>query len=178
RARSRSYMNKLARMAVDQVAAPGVPLKKRKQMSVELADKLWSDDLEGLRALVRKLDAIVDPDHTGRWVGAPGARVDAAGELERLYLAHRGAQAVVTGNPPIPDAHFESARHLMRVAWAGYTAEQPRLHAQATNPDMFTEPTMDYQLARASSSLLLILGEKLAGVPAGLGNTIRGSDVV
>jgi len=176
RARSKTSMNKMARMAVEQVAAPGVPLKKRKQMALDISDKLWSDDLEGLRALKNKLHEIVDPDATGRWVGAPGARVDAAGELERLYLVHLGSEAVVTGDPPIPDSQFESARHIMRVAWAGYTAEQPRLHAQSTHPDMFTEPTQGYQMSRSSSSLLLILGEQMAGVPAGLGDSVGGTE--
>ena len=112
RARSKTSMNKMARMAIEQVAAPGVPLKKRKQMALDISDKLWSDDLEGLRALRNKLHEIVDPDATGRWVGAPGARVDAVGELERLYLVHLGSEAVVTGDPPIPDSQFESARHI------------------------------------------------------------------
>jgi len=91
-------------------------------------------------------------------------------QLRRLnfYMAHLGAEAVVTGEPEIPDSQWESARQLMRVEWAGYTAELPRLRAQTTNPEMFAGD-MGTQLTRSSSSLLLILDEQLAGVPAGLG---------
>jgi len=167
RARSKVTVNKLARQAVNQVAAPGISRSIRKAMAANIAEDLWHDDLERLRTRVPELTKIVDPEGTGRRVGAPGASVDAADEIERIYLAHRGAQAVVWGTPPIPDAYWYVARQIMRDAWVGYTLELPRMRAQATNPEWFTAD-LDTQVARSSSSLLLILGEQLAGVSPGL----------
>jgi hypothetical protein len=164
RARSKSYINSMTRLAVDQVAAPGVGRSKRKAMAALLADDLWVDDLERLRGREPQLRAIVDPHGVGRRVGAPSASVDAADELERLYMAHKGANAVVTGSPSIPDSQWYSARELMRVAWIGYVNDLPLLRAQATHPEMFTAD-LNTQVSRASSSILLVLGQQLSGVP-------------
>lgn len=161
RARSEARVHRLARQLVDQVAAPGVRLKDRKRVAGLLAARLWKDDLDGLRALVGDLRSVMDPEGTGRFVGAPGACVDAAGEIEKLYITHRGAQAVVTGDPPLPDADWHWARALLRQGWAGYSLDQQQLADSATDPAMFPEPSVDYQLARASSSLLMVLGSRV-----------------
>lgn len=167
-ARSKAAVARLVRMTVDQVAGPGVSRSARKAVAAKMTEDLWHDDLAALRSRVPELHEIVDPHRTGRRVGAPGVSVDAWGEIERLYLAHTGAKAVITGEPPIPDAHWYNARGVMRHAWAAYSLEAPLLQIQATNPEWF-QSDRGTQMSRSSSSLLLILGEQLAGRTPGLG---------
>jgi len=55
RARSKVTVNKLARQAVNQVAAPGISRSIRKAMAANIAEDLWHDDLERLRTRVPEL---------------------------------------------------------------------------------------------------------------------------
>jgi hypothetical protein len=167
-ARSKAAIAKPVRMTVDQVAAPGVSLSNRKATAAKITEDLWHDDLTALRSRVPELHTIVDPAGTGRRVGTPGVSVDAWGEIERLYMVHSGAKAVITGEPPIPDAQWYNARGVMRHAWTAYSLNAPHLRAQATHPDWFNSD-VGTQMSRASSSLLLILGELLTGRTPGLG---------
>lgn len=171
RARSRTYFERQCRLNVDALAAPGVLLKLRKHLAADLAECFWQNDVEGLTALVDTLDRVIDPQHSRRQVSAPSAGVNAAAEIARLYLTHRAAEAVVTGEPSIPDAQWEAARLVMRFAWSRYTTEWSRLATQTTRPDLFRPPTVDYQIASCSSALLLRLGQQLFPLPAGLGES-------
>jgi hypothetical protein len=162
RAKSRTRVDRYVRMNVDQLAAPGVLLQTRKRVAARIAERIWFSDLAGLAALADDLGAVIDPQRAGRRVGAPGVSVSPGGELDRIYVSHLGAEAVVAKNPELTESDWEEARGALRSTWVSYTAEQPRLAANANTPGFFGKPNLQYQFDRCAPSLVLVLGAMLA----------------
>ena len=162
-ARNHDMVQQRTRSFVQQVAAPRVALHTRTRVARKLGDCLWRNDLPGLRGLVPELAAVIDPEGTGRKIGAPalGISADADAEIQRLWLGHTAANDVSSRHPALQDEDWEVARSTMIRGWAAYGAEWRHLAAHATTPEIFQEPDLDSQLARASTTLLLILGQRL-----------------
>jgi len=151
------------RSFVQQIAAPGVALHTRTRVAKKLGDCLWRNDLPGLRGLIPELAAVIDPEGTGRKIGAPalGIGADADDEIQRLWLGHTAANDVISRHPALQDEDWGVARSWMIRGWAAYGAEWQHLAAHATTPAIFQEPDLDSQLARTCTTLLLILGQRL-----------------
>lgn len=162
KARSHHRVAQHVRDLVASVAAPTVPKSQQYALAADLTRELWAGNLHALDGLVDRVDAVIDPDATGRRVGAPGASIDAAGQIEMLADVFRGAEAVIGQDHVLNEvAVWLRARRVMRASWAGYGFEWSYLRATASTPELFTTPDVQLQISSCSKILLTRLGREL-----------------
>jgi len=102
-ARSEKRIRKVAGATVRSLAGPGSRRTTRTEVADRLAGLSWTDNQDGLGALVADMRRVMDPAGTGRRVGSPLLPVSPDDVARGVKAALATAHALITGTPDLTD---------------------------------------------------------------------------
>jgi hypothetical protein len=160
--RNETRSRRAARELIEQLATTDTRRTDRTRLERLLDEANRTGRVSDEAKLQEAIERVLDPNHTGRTHGPPGAQINPEVIVNATVLQSQGFLALA--GQRVEDHIFEQARAELQLHLIGYIRDRPQLikNADASVRHLFTTPLGQQVIPSACTDLIREIGHQLS----------------